>query len=141
MRFLLKHDAFRIALLGTVVLLLLGSMAMVYLGWVKVKMLPFDNKSEFQVILNMPAGSSLEKTAQCAGAMAGVIRKETEVDNEEVYVGIASPFNFNGLVRHYFMRSGADVADIQVNLLPKEMRKAQSHEIAKRVRPKLAAIA
>ena len=140
MRFLLKHDAFRIALLGTVVLLLLGSMAMVYLGWVKVKMLPFDNKSEFQVILNMPAGSSLEKTAQCARAMAGVIREEPEVDNEEVYVGIASPFNFNGLVRHYFMRSGADVADIQVNLLPKEMRKAQSHEIAKRVRPELAAI-
>jgi len=116
-------------------------MALVSIGWVKVKMLPFDNKSEFQIILNMPEGSSLERTAEAAREIAATVRTEPEVTDYEVYAGVASPFNFNGLVRHYFMRRGANVADIQVNLLPKGQRNAQSHDIAKRVRPRAAAIA
>ncbi len=121
--------------------LLLAAMATVAIGWVKVKMLPFDNKSEFQVILNMPEGSSLERTAQAAQEIAAAVRTEPEVTDYQIYVGTASPFNFNGLVRHYFMRRGSHVADIQVNLVSKGERKAQSHDIAKRVRPAVAAVA
>jgi len=121
--------------------LLLAAMALVAIGWVKVKMLPFDNKSEFQVILNMPEGSSLERTTEAVREMAAAIRTEPEVTDYEIYAGVASPFNFNGLVRHYFMRRGANVADIQVNLLPKGERRAQSHDVAKRVRPRVAEIA
>jgi multidrug efflux pump subunit AcrB len=104
-------------------------------------MLPFDNKSEFQIILNMPEGSSLERTAQCANEIAEAVRQEPEVTDYETYIGVASPFNFNGLVRHYFMRQGANVADLQINLVPKNARKDQSHDIAKRVRPRVAEIA
>jgi multidrug efflux pump subunit AcrB len=121
--------------------LLLASCAMVYLGMVKVKMLPFDNKSEFQVILNMPEGSTLEQTARVALEMAAVVGAEPEVVNYQIYTGTAAPFNFNGLVRHYFVRGGSTMADIQVNLLPKTERELQSHDIAKRVRPEIAAIA
>ena len=131
----------RYIFLGALVVLLLGSMALVGVGWVKVKMLPFDNKSEFQIILNMPEGSSLERTAQCAREIAAAVRTEPEVTDYETYVGVASPFNFNGLVRHYFLRRGANVADLQINLVPKSERRAQSHDIAKRVRPRVAAIA
>ena len=105
--------------LAALVLLLLVSMALVYVGWVKVKMLPFDNKSEFQIILNMPEGSSLERTAQAAREIAAAVRTEPEVTDYEIYAGVASPFNFNGLVRHYFMRRGANVADLQINLVSK----------------------
>ncbi len=127
-------------LLG-IVALLLGAMLLVGIGWVKVKMLPFDNKSEFQVILNMPEGSSLEQTARAAREIAAAVRTEPEVLDYEIYAGVAAPFNFNGLVRHYFLRGGAASADIQVNLVNKSRRKAQSHDIAKRVRPGVAAIA
>jgi multidrug efflux pump subunit AcrB len=131
----------RYVFLAALVVLLFVSMAMVYFGWVKVKMLPFDNKSEFQIILNMPEGSSLERTAQAAREIAAAVRTEPEVTDYEIYAGVASPFNFNGLVRHYFMRRGANVADLQINLVPKGERKAQSHDIAKRVRPRVAEIA
>lgn len=131
----------RLLFLVSIVVLLLASMATVYLGWVKVKMLPFDNKSEFQVILNMPEGSSLERTAQAAREIAAAVRVEPEVTDYEIYVGTASPFNFNGLVRHYFMRRGPHSADLQINLVSKSERKAQSHDIAKRVRPRVAEIA
>ena len=127
--------------LGAITALLLAAMATVALGWVTVKMLPFDNKSEFQVILNMPEGSALERTAQAAREIAAAIRNEPEVTDYQVYVGVAAPFNFNGLVRHYFMRRGASVADLQVNLISKGERRAQSHDIAKRVRPRVAEIA
>ena len=127
--------------LASIVGLLLVAMALVGVGWVKVKMLPFDNKSEFQIILNMPEGSALERTAQAAREIAAVVRAEPEVTDYQIYAGVASPFNFNGLVRHYFMRRGANVADLQVNLVPKSERKAQSHDIAKRVRPRVAEIA
>ena len=138
---LIAHPRRRYAFLAGVTGLLLVAMALVGIGWVKVKMLPFDNKSEFQIILNMPEGSSLERTAEAAREIAAAIRTEPEVTDYEIYAGVASPFNFNGLVRHYFMRRGANVADIQVNLLPKGKRRAQSHDIAKRVRPRVAAIA
>jgi multidrug efflux pump subunit AcrB len=131
----------RYQFLGVLVVLLLVSMTLVYVGWVKVKMLPFDNKSEFQIILNMPEGSSLERTAQAAREIAAAVRTEPEVTDYEIYAGVASPFNFNGLVRHYFLRSGANVADLQINLVPKDKRKAQSHDIAKRMRPRVAGIA
>jgi multidrug efflux pump subunit AcrB len=131
----------RYQFLAALVVLLLVSMALVGIGWVKVKMLPFDNKSEFQIILNMPEGSSLESTAQAAREIAAAVRTEPEVTDYEIYAGVASPFNFNGLVRHYFMRRGANVADLQINLVPKGERKAQSHDIAKHVRPRVAEIA
>ncbi|MBK8481354.1 MAG: efflux RND transporter permease subunit [Proteobacteria bacterium] len=127
-------------LLGTSTLLLLAC-GLVVSGWVKVKMLPFDNKSELQLILNMPEGSSLEHTARVARAMAAAVRGEPEVSDYQIYVGAAAPFNFNGLVRHYFMRRGASVADVQINLVDKHQRSAQSHAIAKRIRPKVTAIA
>ena len=141
MRPLLAHRAWRWTFLAVVVAATVGSMGLVGLGAVKVKMLPFDNKSEFQVILNLPEGSTLEQTTRVAREMAAAIRAEPEVRDYQVYAGTASPFNFNGLVRHYFMRHGSNVADLQVNLLPKHARNAQSHDIAKRVRPRLAAIA
>ena len=131
----------RYLFLGGLVVLLLVSMTLVGVGWVKVKMLPFDNKSEFQIILNMPEGSSLERTTEAAREITAAVCTEPEVTDYEVYAGVASPFNFNGLVRQYFMRQGANVADIQINLLPKSERQAQSHDIAKRVRPRVAAIA
>jgi multidrug efflux pump subunit AcrB len=138
----LIHSAkWRWGFLASIVALLLAAMGTAVVGWVKVKMLPFDNKSEFQVILNLPEGSSLERTAQAAREIAAAVRTEPEVTDYQIYAGVASPFNFNGLVRHYFLRRGANVADIQVNLLPKHERKAQSHDIAKRVRPRIAAIA
>ena len=138
---LLHHRGWRWTFLIGITALLLGSMATVATGWVKVKMLPFDNKSEFQVILNMPEGSPLEKTAAVAREMAAALRTEPEVTHYQIYTGTSSPYNFNGLVRHYFLRRGPHVADIQVNLVQKHERSAQSHEIAKRIRPRLAAIA
>jgi len=127
--------------LGSVGVLLAAAMALVVFGVVKVKMLPFDNKSEFQIILKTPEGTTLEQTARVAREMAAALRTEPEVRDYQIYAGTSSPFNFNGLVRHYFLRRGPNVADIQVNLLPKHDRSAQSHDIAVRVRPRLAAIA
>jgi multidrug efflux pump subunit AcrB len=138
---LIARAGARAAFLAGITLLLLAAMATVAIGWVKVKMLPFDNKSEFQVILNMPEGSALEQTAQAAREIAAALRTEPEVTDYQIYVGTAAPFNFNGLVRHYFMRRGSHVADLQVNLVPKHERDLQSHDIAKRVRPKVKAVA
>ena len=138
---LIARARWRWTFLVGITALLLAAMGTVVGGWVKVKMLPFDNKSEFQIILNMPEGSALERTAQAAREIAAAVREEPEVTNYQVYVGAASPFNFNGLVRHYFLRKGANVADIQVNLAPKHERSAQSHDIAKRIRPRVAEIA
>ncbi len=125
---------------GVFVLLLLAIL-FVPLKWVKVKMLPFDNKSEFQIILNMPKGTSLEQTTAVAQRMGTRVSQEPEVTNYQVYAGTAAPFNFNGLVRHYFLRRGPDVADIQVNLVSRHDRSAQSHTIAARLRPDLKRIA
>ncbi len=117
-----------------VVLLLLLVLTMPLLKIVRAKMLPFDNKSEFQVIVDMPDGTTLEQTAAVTRELARRIAQEPEVINYQVYAGAAAPYNFNGLVRHYFLRQAPNQADIQVNLLPKGERSAQSHDIAKRVR-------
>ncbi len=138
---LLKKPRLRWSFLAGVVALLVGAMALVYIGFVKVKMLPFDNKSEFQVIVDMPNGTTLEQTATVTRLLAGQVLKQPEVVNVETYVGTASPYNFNGLVRHYYLRRGSNVADIQVNLVGKHERSLQSHEIAKRVRNQIAPLA
>jgi multidrug efflux pump subunit AcrB len=138
---LLAHGKWRFIFFVIITSLLLASCSLVYFKLVKVKMLPFDNKSEFQVILNMPEGSTLEQTGRVALEMAEVIKADPAVINYQIYTGIASPYNFNGLVRHYFMRQGPTVADIQVNLRPKHERKLKSHDIARRVRPAIAEIA
>ena len=138
---LLRNGAVRMAFFAGVGILLLGSMALVGIKAVTVKMLPFDNKNEFQIIVDMPTGTSLEQTAAAAKAIADYSGKIPEVTDYQIYTGTASPYNFNGLVRHYFMRSSSYQADIQVNLVGKSHRKAQSHDIVKRIRGDLAKIA
>ena len=137
---LLRSRLKRILALAGVVLLLLLAVALVPLKKVTVKMLPFDNKSELQVIVDMPEGRTLEETAALAREMGEYLKTVPEVTDYQTYVGTAAPYNFNGLVRHYFLRSGSTVADIQVNFVGKEERKDQSHAIAKRLRPPLKAI-
>lgn len=127
--------------LGLVSVLLLAAMSTVYFKFVVVKMLPFDNKSEFQIIVDMPEGTSLEQTAAATRSLASRLKQVPEITDYETYIGTASPFNFNGLVRHYYTRQGENVADIQVNLTPKGDRSDQSHEIAKRVREILNPVA
>ncbi|MCB9383724.1 MAG: efflux RND transporter permease subunit [Bryobacterales bacterium] len=138
---LLHTPVLRYGFLLSVVVLLLGSMALVYIRFVEVKMLPFDNKSEFQVIVDMPEGSTLEETARVTRALGERVLEDEEVTDLQMYVGAASPYNFNGLVRHYFLRQAANEADLQVNLTPKHDRKLQSHEIAKRIRVEIEPIA
>jgi multidrug efflux pump subunit AcrB len=138
---ILGHAPVRWGFLSGVAILLVGSLSMFYFEFVKVKMLPFDNKSEFQVIVDMPEGTTLEETARAAGALARAALEQPEAINLQTYVGTASPFNFNGLVRHYYLRHGSNVADIQVNLLSKGERKLQSHEIAKQMRRRLLPVA
>ena len=138
---LLHTPTLRWGFLGGVVALLLGSVSLFYIEFVKVKMLPFDNKSEFQVIVDMPNGTTLEETARVTNALARAVLEQPEVVNLQTYAGTASPFNFNGLVRHYYLRQGSNVADIQVNLQPKSDRKLQSHDIAKQVRERLLPVA
>jgi len=141
MRPLVTVPIVRYTFLAGVIVLLLAAMALVPARKVLVKMLPFDNKSEFQVIIDMPEGTTLEQTAAVTREIGDYVRTIPEVTDYQMYVGAASPHNFNGLVRHYFLRSGPNVADIQVNLAPKEERTAQSHPIAKAARPQIEAIA
>lgn len=128
-------------MLGITVLLLLGSVTMFFTKSVAVKMLPFDNKNEFQVVIDMPEGTTLERTAVVTQEIAQYLSTVPEVVNYQNYIGTSAPITFNGLVRHYDMRGGSNMADIQVNLLHKEERDPQSHEIAKRVRPEIIKIA
>ena len=127
--------------LGGVAVLLLAAVAFVPLKWVRVKMLPFDNKSEFQVIIDMPDGTPLEQTTRVTRELGQYLGRQPEVTNYQIYAGTSGPYNFNGLVRHYFLRRQPNQADIQVNLLSRRHRKAQSHVIARRVRPELDKIA
>jgi len=108
---------------------------------VVMKMLPFDNKSEFQVVVDMPAGTPPERTASVLHAMTAYLSTVPEVTNYQAYVGLSAPINFNGLVRQYYLRSGGELGDIQVNLVDKHHRSEQSHAIASRVRPELQKIA
>jgi multidrug efflux pump subunit AcrB len=120
--------------------LLILSMALVPWGLVRVKMLPFDNKSELQVVVNMPDGTPLEQTLAVTQALGAELARQPDVLNYQLYAGTSGPFNFNGLVRHYYMRRMPNQADIQVNLVPAGGRKNQSHAIARRLRPLLVAI-
>jgi multidrug efflux pump subunit AcrB len=138
---LLSNTRVRMAFLAGVTVLLLASAALVPLKLVTVKMLPFDNKSEFQVIVDMPEGTALEQTARVAADLAHEVLNDPAVVNVQSYAGLSSPYNFNGLVRHYFLRRAPHLADLQVNLLPKDERSEQSHDIAKRVRQRLLPIA
>jgi multidrug efflux pump subunit AcrB len=108
--------------------------------WVVLKMLPFDNKSEFQIVLDMPEGTPVEETARVLDELATEVSKRAEVTDYQVYAGTSAPINFNGLVRQYYLRSGSEVGDIQVNLVDKHHRDMKSHEIALAVRPALAEI-
>jgi multidrug efflux pump subunit AcrB len=131
----------RLAFYGGVAGLLFISIGLVLAKAVKVKMLPFDNKSEFQVVMDLPEGTTLETTNALGQEIARYLRGVPEVKSTEVYAGAAAPFNFNGLVRHYFMRSGPNVGDVQVNLVAKNERSRQSHAIAVAVRPGIDSIA
>jgi multidrug efflux pump subunit AcrB len=137
---LIQNGRRRVMFLAGVVVLLFAAMAFVPLKWVRVKMLPFDNKSEFQVIIDMPDGTTLEQTTRVAQALGDYLATQPEVTNYQIYSGTSGPYNFNGLVRHYFLRSQPNQADIQVNLLPRHDRSLQSHDIAKRLRPGLVQI-
>jgi multidrug efflux pump subunit AcrB len=141
MNTLVSRPAARWPFFAGVVVILLAALATVGVGLVKVKMLPFDNKSEFQVLIDHPEGTPLEVTLETARQMKQYLAGVPEVRDLQLYAGNAAPYNFNGLVRHYFLRRSPQWADIQVNLSPKGERSAQSHDIAKRVRPALVEIA
>ena len=116
------------------------AVSLVAVRLVVMKMLPFDNKSEFQIVVDTPEGTSVEQTAALLDALVVEVRKVPEVSDYESYAGTAAPINFNGLVRQYYLRAGANVGDIQVNLVDKHLRKRQSHEIARDLRPALIAV-
>ncbi len=138
MRPLLRYRLLRYLLLLGVVVALGLSMMTVYTGFVTVKMLPFDNKSELQVMIDAPEGFTLEETNAVTREIAGVFRSIPEVSDYQVYVGTSAPFNFNGLVRHYYLRDAANMADIQVNLVNKHQRQRSSHELARLIRAHVA---
>ncbi|MBI5483822.1 MAG: efflux RND transporter permease subunit [Deltaproteobacteria bacterium] len=138
---LIHEKRLRYGFLTVVVSLLLVSCSLIYFKSVTVKMLPFDNKNELQLIIDAPDGTALEQTARMTREMGDALRLVPEVTDFQMYIGSSAPFNFNGLVRHYYLRKGSNLADIQVNLLPKDERKDQSHDTAKRIRPLVKAIA
>ena len=128
-------------LLAGILAALLLSVGLAVVQWVVLKMLPFDNKSEFQVVLEMPAGTPLEQTAAVLQEMGRELAQQPEVRDLQGYAGTASPITFNGLVRQYYLRADAEQGDLQVNLVDKKHRHEQSHAIAQRLRPALDAIA
>ena len=137
-----QHGKKNRKLLGAgVVGAILISLALPMTGLVVLKMLPFDNKSEFQVILDMPPNSRVEKTSDVLREMGAALAKNSEVSSYEIYAGTAAPINFNGLVRQYYFRQNPWMGDIQVNLVDKHHRSDQSHAIASRIRPALVEIA
>jgi len=140
LRALLDSGKKRLIAFGVMFLLLGGAIVLLPLKLVTVKMLPFDNKSELQLLIDMPEGTTLEETVKVCREIGEYLRTVPEVKDYQIYAGTSAPFNFNGLVRHYYLRSGGNVADIQVNLVPKDERDLQSHDIAKRLRPHVQAI-
>jgi multidrug efflux pump subunit AcrB len=141
MGLLLSAGRYRLRFFVGIGLLFLGAVSLVAFRVVTVKMLPFDNKSEFEVLLDMPPGTPLEGTLAAASEVADRVSREPEVVNYQIYAGLGAPVTFNGLVRHYDFRMSPRYAEIQVNLVEAGHRKDQSHAIAKRVRPELLAIA
>jgi len=138
---LLNSKGKRWLILGGTGILLMISMLAFFTKWVAVKMLPFDNKNEVQIVIDMPEGTTLERTAAATQDIAQYLKTIPEVVNYQSYVGSSSPITFNGLVRHYDMRGASNTADIQVNFLGKDERKQQSHDIAKRIRPGIQEVA
>jgi multidrug efflux pump subunit AcrB len=138
---LLTRASPRWIFLGLVFVLLAGSIALIPLQLVTVKMLPFDNKSEVQVIVDMPEGATLERSSAIAREIGDYLRTLSQVTDIEIYAGTAAPINFNGLVRHYDMRRGPNVADLQVNLVHKSKRSVESHDFAKMIRGPIVDIA
>src|SRR6056297_3912747 len=126
-------------LLGTTVVLF-ATLMLFYVRWVEVKMLPFDNKNEIQLIIDMPEGTTLERSEAVAQEVGLVLLDVPEVYDYQIYSGTNAPINFNGLVRSYDLRQSSNVADIQVNLVDKSQRSDQSHDIAKRMRPLVQAV-
>ena len=137
---LLDHKKYRFAFFGINIFLLLATSSMFLTKAVAVKMLPFDNKNEFQVIIDMPEGTTLERTDMVTKEIAQYIKESSFVQNYQSYTGTASPITFNGLVRHYDLRQGSNIADIQVNLTDKGDREEQSHYISTVFRPEIQAI-
>ena len=131
----------RIMLVGLIIILLLGSALLPLVGKVPLKMLPFDNKNEFQIVIDMPEGTTLESTDRVVTAFEDYLKTVPEVNNFVTFTGMASPMDFNGMVRHYYLRNGGNVADIRVNLAEKSRRKSQSHEIVLRIRDDLESLA
>jgi len=138
---LLDNSKKRNAMFLVTIVLLVGSVVMFFTKSVAVKMLPFDNKNEFQVVIDMPEGTTLERTAAVTKEISQYLSTVPEVVDYQNYIGASAPITFNGLVRHYDMRGGSNMADIQVNLLHKEDRDLQSHDLAKLVRPEVQKIA
>ncbi|KXB30751.1 multidrug transporter AcrB [Dechloromonas denitrificans] len=136
----LRGGAMRFRLAIAVVLLILGSVSLAYFQLVVLKMLPFDNKSEFQIIVDMPVGTPLEETARVLHEIGSELAGEADVVNYQAYAGTASPINFNGLVRQYYLRAAPEKGDIQVNLADKHHRSRQSHQIAVSLRQRIEAI-
>lgn len=135
---LIDSGSYRKLFLGGVILLTVGSMLFFYSRTLLLKMLPFDNKSEIDVVVDMPAGTTLEQTAAVVRALERVARKNPAVKGYEAYVGTAAPFDFNGLVRHYYLRSGKDVGELHLDLLPKTLRSRGSHALAMEIERSLA---
>ncbi len=127
--------------LGAVFALLLAAAGAFAVGWVHVKMLPFDDKNEIQIVVDMPEGTSLERTLALAQDLGRAAASLPEVADMQLYAGTAAPITFNGLIRHYYLRRGAHVADIQVNLVDKGERRAQSHDVALALRPLVQEVA
>jgi len=127
-------------LLGGILVALMLSVGLTLVQWVVMKMLPFDNKSEFQVVVEMPAGTPLENTAATLHELGAFLAQQPEVLNLQAYAGTASPITFNGLVRQYYLRAEAEQGDLQVNLVDKHHRSEKSHVIAQRLRPELEKI-
>ncbi len=119
---------------------MLAVLVLFYTRDVKVKLLPFDNKSELQVVVDLPEGSTLEATERVLFALADAIADLPELTSVQAYAGTAAPFNFNGLVRHYYIRKSPELGDLQVNLVPREARARESHEIALEIRERLKAV-
>ena len=137
---LIENKKTRWLFLGITIVMLLGSIMMFFTKSVAVKMLPFDNKNEMQVVIDMPEGTTLERTAVVAREIGQYLSTQPLVVNYQNYVGTSAPITFNGLVRHYDLRGGSNMADIQVNLVGKEDRSLQSHDIAKQLRPRIQEI-
>lgn len=138
---LLESKTKRWVFLGGIFAILLATFGLFFTNSVAVKMLPFDNKNEFQVVIDMPEGTTLERTAVVTKEISQYLATRPEVVNYQNYVGTSAPITFNGLVRHYDLRGGSNMADIQVNLVDKEKRSAPSHDIAKLLRPDIQKIA